>query len=152
MGQLKKLVGLNVAKTSITGAVPAELSGCESLQNFMAYEAKFTSIPDNWDQWPALKIVQLYGNEGLTCPLPASLGNAKKVTSLQLKNCNFTGNIPESYGNLPTTCNQLFLNGNQLKGVVPAAVQAHPKFQENSDWKYKLNILPQQEGYGLTTK
>ena len=150
MGQLKKLVGLNVAKTSITGAVPAELSGCESLQNFMAYEAKFTSIPDNWDQWPALKIVQLYGNEGLTCPLPASLGNAKKVTSLQLKNCNFTGNIPESYGNLPTTCNQLFLNGNQLKGVVPAAVQAHPKFQENSDWKYKLNILPQQEGYGLT--
>lgn len=150
MGQLKKLVGLNVAKTSITGAVPAELSGCESLQNFMAYEAKFTSIPDNWDQWPALKIVQLYGNEGLTCPLPASLGNAKKVTSLQLKNCNFTGNIPESYGNLPTTCNQLFLNGNQLKGVVPAAVQAHPKFQENSEWKYKLNILPQQEGYGLT--
>ena len=150
MGQLKKLVGLNVAKTSITGAVPAELSGCESLQNFMAYETKFTSIPDNWDQWPALKIVQLYGNEGLTCPLPASLGNAKKVTSLQLKNCNFTGNIPESYGNLPTTCNQLFLNGNQLKGVVPAAVQAHPKFQENSDWKYKLNILPQQEGYGLT--
>ncbi len=150
MGQLKKLVGLNVAKTSITGAVPAELSGCESLQNFMAYEAKFTSIPDNWDQWPALKIVQLYGNEGLTCPLPASLGNAKKVTSLQLKNCNFTGNIPESYGNLPTTCNQLFLNGNQLKGVVPAAVQAHPKFQENSDWKYKLNILPQQEGFGLT--
>ena len=79
-----------------------------------------------------------------------SLGNAKKVTSLQLKNCNFTGNIPESYGNLPTTCNQLFLNGNQLKGVVPAAVQAHPKFQENSEWKYKLNILPQQEGYGLT--
>lgn len=148
MGQLKKLVGLNVAKTSITGAVPAELSGCESLQNFMAYEAKFTSIPDNWDQWPELKIVQLYGNEGLTCPLPASLGNAKKVTSLQLKNCNFTGNIPESYGNLPTTCNQLFLNGNQLKGVVPAAVQAHANFKEK--WNPAKYILPQQEGYGLT--
>ena len=150
MGNLKKLVGLNVAKTAITGAVPAELSGCESLQNFMAYEAKFTSIPDNWDKWPALKIVQLYGNEGLTCPLPASLGNAKLVTSLQLKNCNFTGNIPESYGNLPSTCGQLFLNGNQLKGVIPAAVQAHPKFQATSGWKYEANILPQQEGFGLT--
>ena len=147
MGQLKKLVGINIAKTAITGAVPAELSGCESLQNFMAYEAQFTSIPDNWDQWPALKIVQLYGNEGLTGPLPASLGNAKKVTSLQLKNCNFTGNIPESYGNLPTTCNQLFLNGNKLKGVVPAAVQAHANWTK---WKPETNIYPQQEGYGLT--
>ena len=149
MGQLKKLVGLNVAKTAVTGAVPAELSGCESLQNFMAYEARFTSIPDNWDQWPALKIVQLYGNEGLTGALPASLGNAKKVTSLQLKNCNFTGNIPESYGNLPTTCNQLFLNGNKLKGVVPAAVQAHANWAK---WKPETNIYPQQEGYGLTAE
>ena len=150
MGNLKKLSALNVAKTAITGAVPAELSGCESLQFFMAFEAQFTSIPDNWDQWPALKTVQLYGNEGLTGPLPASLGNAKLVTSLQLKNCNFTGNIPESYGNLPSTCNQLFLNGNKLKGVIPAAVQAHSKFQATSGWKYEANILPQQEGFGLT--
>ena len=147
MGKLKKLVSLNIAKTAITGAVPAELSGCESLQNFMAYEAQFTSIPDNWDQWPALKIVQLYGNTGLECPLPASLGKAKKITSLQLKNCNFTGNIPESYANLPTTCSQLFINGNKLQGVIPASVQAHANWTK---WKPETNILPQQEGFGLT--
>ena len=147
MGKLKKLVSLNIAKTAITGAVPAELSGCESLQNFMAYEAQFTSIPDNWDQWPALKIVQLYGNTGLECPLPASLGKAKKITSLQLKNCNFTGNIPESYANLPSTCNQLFVNGNKLQGVIPASVQAHANWTK---WKPETNILPQQEGFGLT--
>jgi hypothetical protein len=147
MGKLKKLVSLNIAKTAITGAIPAELSGCESLQNFMAYEAQFTSIPDNWDQWPALKIVQLYGNTGLECPLPASLGKAKKITSLQLKNCNFTGNIPESYANLPTTCNQLFINGNKLQGVIPASVQAHANWTK---WKPETNILPQQEGFGLT--
>ena len=147
LGQLKQLVSINIAQTAIGGTLPAELSGCESLQNFMAYETAFTAIPDNWDQWPSLKIVQLYGCKSLVCPLPASLGNAKKITSLQLKNGNFTGNIPESYANLPTTCNQLFVNGNQLQGVVPAAVQAHANWTK---WKAETNILPQQEGYGLT--
>ena len=150
LSSLKQLINLNIAQTAISGAVPAELSGCESLQSFMAYETEISSIPDNWDQWPALKIIQLYGNKNLVCPLPASIGNMKKVTSLQLKNGNFTGNIPESYANLPTTCTQLFLNGNRLSGVVPAAVQAHPKWKAESDWKYEVNILPQQEGYGLT--
>ena len=152
LGQLKKLVSINIAQTAIGGALPAELSGCESLQNFMAYETAFTSIPDNWDQWPALKIIQLYGCKSLECPLPASIGNMKNVTSVQLKNGNFTGNIPESYANLPTTCSQLFLNGNKLEGVVPAAVQAHSKWQLDSGWKYGVNILPQQEGFGLTTE
>ena len=152
LGQLKKLVSINIAQTAIGGALPAELSGCESLQNFMAYETAITSIPDNWDQWPALKIIQLYGCKSLECPLPASIGNMKNVTSVQLKNGNFTGNIPESYANLPTTCTQLFLNGNKLEGVVPAAVQAHSKWQLDSGWKYGVNILPQQEGFGLTTE
>ena len=44
----------------------------------------------------------------------------------------------------------LLLAASMILALVPAAVQAHPKFQENSDWKYKLNILPQQEGFGLT--
>ena len=146
LSNLKKLVNINIAKTAITGAVPAELSGCEALASFMAYETAITSIPDNWDQWPALKVVMLYGCTALECPLPASIGNMKKVTSLQLKNCNFTGNVPESYANLPATCNQLFINGNKLQGVVPAAVKAHANWTK---WKPETNIFPQQEGYGL---
>ena len=149
-GSLKKLVNLNIAQTAISGAVPAELSACESLQNFMAYETQITSIPDNWDQWPALKIIQIYGNKGLECPLPSSIGNAKNVTSLQMYNCNFTGNIPESYAKLPAACKQLYINGNRLQGVVPAVVQAHPNW--SSVWKVAERILPQQEGYGLTVE
>ena len=34
--------------------------------------------------------------------------------------------------------------------MVPAEVQAHPKWLPDSGWKYEVNILPQQEGYGLT--
>jgi hypothetical protein len=36
---------------------------------------------------------------------------------------------------------------NKLTGVVPAAIQNHPKW---SAWKPEQYILPQQEGYGLT--
>ena len=149
IGQLKKLNNFNFAQSGISGALPEEIALCEGLVTFVGYESQLTSIPDNFDQWPAVKTFMLYGCKNLECPLPASLGNNKTVTSIQLKNGNFTGSIPASYGNLPSTCNQLFLNGNKLHGLVPASVQAHPKWLADSGWKYTVNILPQQEGYNL---
>jgi hypothetical protein len=35
----------------------------------------------------------------------------------------------------------------QLQGVIPASVQAHANWTK---WKPETNILPQQEGFGLT--
>ena len=77
------------------------------------------------------------------------MGSLKAATGIQLKECNLTGNIPASFGGL-TKCGNLQLNGNKLSGVIPAEVQAHPKFLPDSGWKYETNILPQQDGYGLT--
>lgn len=150
IGNLTKLVSINIAKTGIGGTIPAELVGCESLKNFMAYENKLSGeIPDFWDQLPNVGVLQLYGNEGITGPIPATIGTLKSATGIQLKNCNLTGNIPASFGGLEK-CGNLQLNGNKLSGVVPAEVQAHPKWLPDSGWKYEVNILPQQEGYGLT--
>ena len=146
-GQLKKLANINIAKTSIGGDVPAEFSNCDALVNFMVYSTKLTSLPDNFDQWPALKLLQVYDIPTLTGPLPASVGNCKKVTSVWLHTCNFEGNIPESYGNLPATCTQLRLMNNKLSGQVPAAVKANANW---SKWKAEQYIFPQQDGYGLT--
>lgn len=151
---LKKLFRVNFSNTKIGGEIPAEIVGCESLAEFMAFNAAFEGeLPDIWDQFKKdFKILMLYGNEGLTGPLPASLGNiSSKATTIsyQLYNCNFTGNIPESFGNLPTAASQLFINGNKLQGVVPASVQNHPNWVNNK-WKPAERILPQQEGYGLT--
>lgn len=146
-GQLKKLANINIAKTSICGAVPAELSGCDALTNFMVYGSKLTSLPDNFDQWPSLKLIQVYDIPTLTGNLPASCGNCKKLTSLWLYSCNFEGNIPESWANLPATCKQLRVQGNKLSGQVPAAVKAHANW---TTWKAAQYIFPQQDGYGLT--
>ncbi len=147
MGFLTKLVYLNIAKTSIGGAIPSTMTGCSALQALMAYETNLTAIGDNWDQYPSLKIIQLYGIPTLEGPLPASIGNAANLTSIQMKNCNFTGNVPDSWANLPATCNQVFINGNKLSGTLPAAFVAHPNY--SAKWKAATNILPQQEGYGL---
>lgn len=147
LGQLKKLVNINVSQTHVSGSIPAEMSGCTALANLMAYKTQISGIPDNFDQWPALKLIQLYSNPNLTGPLPASVGNCTKLTSVWFYDCNFTGNLPESWANLPSTCTQLRIQDNKLKGVVPAAVQKHANFEK---WNAAKYILPQQEGYGLT--
>lgn len=146
---MKKLANINIAKTSIGGAVPAELSGCDALTNFMVYGSKLTSLPDNFDQWPSLKLIQIYDIPTLTGALPASCGNCTKLTSLWMYGCNFEGNIPESYANLPATCKQLRIMNNKLSGTVPAAVKAHANWNATT-WKPAQYILPQQDGYGLT--
>lgn len=148
IGSLKQLNNFNIAETAISGAVPAELSGCDALATFVAYKSAITSLPDNLDQWPALKTFMIYGNN-IEGPLPESLSRSTTITSAQMYNCNFTGNIPASYGNLPSTCNQLYLNGNKLHGLIPEAVQNHPNFNVKNRWNAAERILPQQDGYTL---
>ena len=150
IGQLQKLESLNIAQTAIGGEIPQSLSQCKALKNFMAWNNQLSGeIPDFWDQLPNVGVLQLYGNPGLTGNIPASIGTLKSATGIQLKECNLTGNIPASFGGLEK-CGNLQLNGNKLSGVVPTEVQTHPKWQATSGWKYETNILPQQEGYGLT--
>jgi len=148
IGQLSKLVNLNIAKTSFSGTIPSTVANLDALKNFMAYSTKFSGeAPDWWDQMDALELVQLYDIPTLTGALPASFGKCAKLKNIYMYECNFEGNIPESWANLPSTMVNVRVYGNKLKGVVPAAVQAHPKW---SNWKPEQYILPQQDGYGLT--
>lgn len=151
IGQLKKLETLNISKTGLNGSIPAEIAGCTALKNLCAYECAFTGqLPDIFDQFANLGVIQFYGNPGLEGPLPASFGRASTTGtnySIQIHNCNFTGNIPESYGTLPAQCKMLFLYGNKLSGEIPAAVVNHPNWNK---WNAAEKILPQQEGYELT--
>ncbi len=148
MGSLTKLVNLNIAQTNIGGAVPAEMSGCSSLKNFMAFKTKITSLGDNWDQYPSINIIQFHSTPTLEGPLPASIGNSTTVTAVQLYDCNFTGNVPDSWGNLPAACNMVQIQGNKLSGELPIAFFTHSKYAVK--WNAAQKILPQQEGFGLT--
>ena len=150
IGNMKKLESINIARTQFSGTIPYELSQCTALKNIMAWKNKLSGeIPDFWDKLPNVGVVQFYSNPDITGPIPPTMGTLKKATGIQLKECNLTGNIPASFGGLEK-CINLQLNGNRLSGVVPAEVQAHPKFLPDTGWKYLINILPQQDGYGLT--
>ena len=150
IGNLSKLVNLNIAKTAFSGSIPSSVTNLDALKNFMAYSTQFSgNAPDFWDQLASLELVQLYDIPTLTGPLPASFGSCAKLKNIYMYDCNFEGNIPESWANLPSTMVNVRVHGNKLKGVVPAAVQAHAKW---SAWKPEQYIFPQQEGYGLTDK
>ena len=94
-------------------------------------------------------MIQFHSTPTIEEPLPASIGRSATVTSIQLYGCNFTGNIPDSWANLPAACTFLQVYQNKLSGVLPAAFVAHTNYVNNK-WKPATNILPQQEGYGLT--
>ena len=148
IGNLKNLIRLNISQSGIGGEIPVELGQCQELLQFMAFKCNLSgTLPDIWDM-PKLQTVMIHTNPGLTGTLPASLGKLKKIAtagpSIQVYNCNITGNIPESFAELDGGEKkvQVHVYGNQMTGVVPASVQAHKDF---SSWK----INPQQEGFGL---
>ncbi|XP_051146447.1 leucine-rich repeat receptor protein kinase HPCA1-like isoform X2 [Andrographis paniculata] len=60
-------------------------------------------------------------NKGLTGPLPTSIGNLKKLTSLILVGCGFSGAIPASVGSLPKL-QYLSLNSNNFIGAIPPSI------------------------------
>ena len=148
IGNLKKLMRLNISQSGIGGEIPAELGQCESLIQFMAFKTNLSgNLPDIWDM-PVLQTVMLHTNPGLTGPLPASLGKMKSLAngtapSIQIYDCNLTGTIPDSFAGLPEKTKQVHVQGNKMSGVISLTVQAHTNF---ANWKYD----PQQEGYGLT--
>lgn len=150
IGNLTKLQNINISQTKIGGTIPTELGKCLDLANFMAFKTQLaTPIPDIWDNFSKIAVIQLYGNPNMEGDFPDVFTkvNVSKNLSLWLYDCNFTGNIPESYGAATTYLNQFRLNGNKMKGVIPAAVQAHANW---SKWNAEKYILPQQDGYGLT--
>ncbi|OMO70256.1 hypothetical protein CCACVL1_19036 [Corchorus capsularis] len=68
-----------------------------------------------------LQQLDLSYNKGLTGPLPASIGNLKKLTNLILVGCGFNGPIPGTIGSLGLL-KFLSLNSNAFTGRIPPTV------------------------------
>ncbi|WCJ26086.1 Leucine-rich repeat protein kinase family protein [Euphorbia peplus] len=68
-----------------------------------------------------LQILDLSSNKGLRGPLPASIGNLKKLTNLILIGCSFSGPLPDSIGSLERLVT-LDLNSNAFTGPIPPSI------------------------------
>lgn len=151
IGQLTELNYINISQTGVGGAIPSELTNCSKLNAFMAFKSALTSIDIAWDTFTHLQTIQAYGCPGLTGTLPACLGSVvtdKSIFTIQLYDCNFTGNVPDNWANLTTKCTQVYINGNKLSGELPVAFYQHANYA--AKWNAAQRILPQQEGFGLT--
>lgn len=153
IGNLTKLKKFNISGTKVGGAVPTAMENCSALTDFLINNSQVTSIAIDWSKFTALANLSVYSTPTLAEPLPVSLGNmttTASTLSIRMENCNFTGNVPESWGNLPNVTGTLRINGNKLAGVLPNAFTAHPKYAASTLWKAATYIRPQQDGYGLT--
>ncbi|KAG8368958.1 hypothetical protein BUALT_Bualt15G0100400 [Buddleja alternifolia] len=70
-----------------------------------------------------LLILDLSYNKGMTGPLPAAIGDMKKLSRLILVGCGFSGPIPPSIGSLQNLVD-LSLNSNNFIGEIPPTIGA----------------------------
>ncbi|GKV03114.1 hypothetical protein SLEP1_g15477 [Rubroshorea leprosula] len=78
-------------------------------------------LSDDISSLTELQILDLSQNQGLTGPLPASIGNLTKLTKLFLNHCGFTGPIPDTIGSLQQLAS-LSLNSNKFSGQIPPSI------------------------------
>ncbi|KAM7473851.1 hypothetical protein LguiB_021094 [Lonicera macranthoides] len=90
----------------LTGQVPANLGSLQNLQRF--------NIEDN-----------LLGNNATDdLSFITSLSNCTNLQVLDLGLNNFGGEILSSIGNLSVQLNSLYLGGNHISGIIPAAIES----------------------------
>jgi Leucine-rich repeat (LRR) protein len=160
-----KLQHLSLNNNSFEGAIPLSLASCASLVRIRIDDNLFTSIPDGFGRNSSLGVI-LAGRNQLTGQLPRDLGVnsqltildlsenrltgnisilefsqlARNLSSLNLANNNFTGEIPDAMG----VCNLLFqvdLSCNSLTGAVPLALGNLTSLQELYLQGNKLTVL-----------
>ncbi|KAK9928626.1 hypothetical protein M0R45_025750 [Rubus argutus] len=72
-------------------------------------------------QLAELQILDLSYNKGLTGPLPEEIGSLKKLSSIILVGCSFSGLIPPTIGSLQELV-FLSLNSNRFIGKIPTSI------------------------------
>ena len=112
-----KVDQINLANNNLIGTLPTELGNLSKLLILDLYGNSITgSIPPELGKLSSLFYLYLSGNS-LTGFIPPELGNLKYLYALALQNNGLTGSIPPELGN----CNLQYLElyDNFLTGIVP---------------------------------
>ena len=148
-----RVVRLDLPSNALTGALPAELGGLDSL-TFLNLDANDLSgsIPAELGQlsqlyWLAAAFNSLSGpippelgnlsrlgtlsfpQNTLTGPIPPELGNLSRLTSLDLRQNRLAGPIPPQLGDL-SNLRQLWLPRNSLTGSIPPELGNLPNLEK----------------------
>ncbi len=117
-GAPSRVTGLDLRSRSLTGIVPAGLSGLDGLQRLVLKSNGLTGgIPAVLGGLSNLRELDLYANQ-LTGGIPVELGGLSNLNGLWLHDNQLTGGIPTELGGL-SNLNGLWLHDNQLTGGIP---------------------------------
>ena len=128
-----RVIGLHLSDNGLSGPIPPELGGLDSLATLILGEYLTGSIPPELGDLEALVSLRLEGHS-LTGPIPSELGGLTSLTSLLLFSGGLSGPLPLSLTALPL---QEFFYGGTL--CVPA----------DESFRTWLDSIPDHSGTGI---
>ncbi|XP_027091698.1 uncharacterized protein [Coffea arabica] len=121
IGNLSRLVLLNLESNNFSGVIPIQISHLTNLRYLsLSNNSLHGSIPKEVTFLKSLVELSLMLND-LTGSIPTSIGNLTNLTFLYLRDNKLSGHIPSGIGNL-TKLAELSLETNQLSGTFPEEI------------------------------
>jgi Leucine-rich repeat (LRR) protein len=118
LGKLVDLRDLRINNCSLTGVLPINVRGLQSLEYFSAQDNGITGfIPSDFGSLVGLRELELQNNK-LTATLPSEIGSLELLNALNVANNNLTGSLPSSL-TLLTELKELDISGNSFVGEFP---------------------------------
>ncbi|CAK7327383.1 unnamed protein product [Dovyalis caffra] len=117
---LPRLQNLDLSNNSLSGSLPQNLNSCKQLQRLILAKNKFSGpIPAGiWPELDNLVQLDLSAND-FNGSIPNDIGELKSLSNtLNLSFNHLSGRIPKSLGNLPVTVS-FDLRNNNFSGEIP---------------------------------
>ncbi|KAH8495491.1 hypothetical protein Peur_055796 [Populus x canadensis] len=117
---LPRLQNLDLSNNSLSGSLPQNLNSCKQLQRLILAKNKFSGpIPAGiWPELDNLMQLDLSAND-FNGSIPNDMGELKSLSNtLNLSFNHLSGRIPKSLGNLPVTVS-FDLRNNNFSGEIP---------------------------------
>lgn len=152
IGQLTKLVSLDLNNNKLTGSMPVEIGLLSDLVSLQLSSNFLTGgIPVEIGQLLKLNSLGIRNNT-LSNEIPSEIGNLSKLQFIYLDNNQLSGKIPFQIGQLPDL-KSLYLYFNQLTGNIPLEVGQLNKLETLMlSYNKLIGSIPAQLGQLISLK
>ncbi|XP_044502051.1 receptor-like protein 6 [Mangifera indica] len=121
LANLSSLIELSLRECELQGEFPAKIFQLPNLQMLsVRYNPSLIGYLPKFDASSPVQELRL-GGTSFTGEIPNSIGNLKSLSHLDIHDCNFLGTIPSSLGNL-AEITSLYLSQNMFSGKLPPIV------------------------------
>lgn len=144
LSNLKDLIRLSIAETSISGQIPEGILSLPKLRKIYLTRCELSGeLPkDITETAPSLEYIDFSGNH-LTGEIPSTL--KESIQFILLNNNDFI-QYPFEYITKQEVKTVIHMKFNKITGVIPDSILNNPKWLDDLE----INGYPQKEGYGYS--